>query len=62
MELCLLEVKHRYDEDYEVVGIFFEEDVDKAKATYLRDKKEAGLNEDEFDFRKRTYVLGQVEM
>ena len=62
MDLWLLQVKHRYDEEYEVVGIFeTESDVMVAENLYLQNKEEAGLNRDEFTFSKSKYELGNIE-
>lgn len=59
--LWLVEVKHTYDEHYEVVGIFgSEEDIIVAKELYLEKKEEAGLNKSEFTFKESKYVLGEV--
>ncbi|MBO5373684.1 MAG: hypothetical protein J6A75_13345 [Lachnospiraceae bacterium] len=61
MDLWLIEVKHTYDEHYEVVGIFgSEEDIIVAKDLYLKKKEEAGLNRSEFSFRESKYALGEV--
>lgn len=62
MDLWLLQVKHRYDENYEVVGIFENEsDVMVAENLYLQNKEEAGLKKDEFMFSKNKYELGNIE-
>ena len=62
MDLWLLQVKHRYDDEYEVVGIFeTESDVMVAENLYLQNKEEAGLNRDEFTFSKSKYELGNIE-
>lgn len=61
MDLWLVEVKHTYNEYYEVVGIFgSEEDIIVAKGWYLKKKEEAGLKSSEFTFRESKYALGEV--
>lgn len=62
MNLCLLEVKHIYDEENEVVGIFAtDSDVEVAKNLYLKNKEDLGLKKNEFTFRVSHYVLGDIQ-
>lgn len=61
MDLWLLQVKHRYDENYEVVGIFeTESDVMVAENLYLKHKEEIGLQRNEFTFSRSKYELGNI--
>lgn len=61
MDLWLVEVKHTYDEHYEVVGIFgSDSDIITAKELYLRNKEDVGLKREEFAFRESKYILGDV--
>lgn len=61
MNLWLVEVKHTYDEYYEVVGIFgSESDIIVAKELYLRNKEDVGLKREEFTFRESKHILGDV--
>ena len=61
MDLWLVEVKHTYDEYYEVVGIFGNEsDIIVAKELYLRNKEDAGLKREEFTFRESKHTLGEI--
>lgn len=61
MDLWLVEVKHTYDEYYEIVGIFgTESDIISAKELYLRNKEDAGLKREEFTFRESKYILGEI--
>lgn len=61
-EVWLVQVKHKFDENYEVLGIFENEiDVDTAKKTYLEYKARCGLSSDEFSFMETSYILGNIE-
>lgn len=43
--MCLLKVKHRYDDEYETVGLFSsEEAAEDGKAEYLKLKRAVGLD------------------
>lgn len=49
--MLLLKVKHRYDEEYETVGLFSSEDaVEEAKAEYLKPKRAVGLDVSGYQF------------
>ena len=62
MELWLVKVKHIYDNDYDILGIFESEiDVESAKILYLSHKEKCGLKANEFTFSQSKYLLGKVE-
>ena len=61
MDLWLVEVKHIYDDSYEVLGIFeLESDIIVAKKLYLSNKENIGLRSEEFAFRESKYALGTI--
>ena len=59
--LNLLEVKHKDENDYQIVGIFNNSsDVLVAKVLYLKKKNENGFQDNEFFFKENILILGNI--
>lgn len=59
MDLYLLKVKHKFDREYEDIGIFSSiENVRKAMHEYLEVKQPS--SEDEYNFRHRHMTLDEL--
>lgn len=60
-ELYLVKVKHRYDEDWDVLGIFeYDSDILSAKTLFLREREERGLDPNDFVFSQSKYKVGYI--
>lgn len=56
--LFVLKVQMKYEDYWEIVGIFFEESIEEAKKVYM--SKMSNISKDNFTFETETYVLNKV--
>lgn len=56
--LSLLEVRYKYQEDFEPLGLFSsEEAMEDAKARYLKQQRNMGLDPSGYEFTHSTYAI-----
>lgn len=61
MEVWVVQAKHVFDDDYEIIGIYKDEiEAFMAKRSYLNYKENTGLSRTAFTFKEEKYEVGKM--